>query len=71
MKKIAIMMVCMLMTVFTTMQAQNSKSPFIGDWELKAGGPLDGTTLGLSIKDDGGKLKGMLVAPSLGSSPWY
>ena len=68
MKKIAIMMVCMLMTVFTTMQAQNSKSPFIGDWELKAGGPLDGTTLGLSIKDDGGKLKGMLVAPSLGSS---
>ena len=68
MKKIAIMMVCMLMTVFTTMQAQNSKSPFIGDWELKAGGPLDGTTLGLSIKDDGGKLKGMLVAPALGSS---
>ena len=68
MKKIIVLMVCMLMTVFTTMQAQNSKSPFIGDWELKAGGPLDGTTLGLSIKDDGGKLKGMLVAPSLGSS---
>ena len=68
MKKIAIMMVCMLMTVFTTMQAQSSKSPFIGDWELKAGGPLDGTTLGLSIKDDGGKLKGILAAPSLGAN---